>query len=127
MIDGAGEEFRIFHIHQWELECLDCCYSSPAPRARVFCHFFIYSAGPHGGIYPQTDSGKGRQRDWISLFTKQGSNTPAFALNLSLTPFCPFALPVVLNTIPNFLFFFQSEVVSFPLLKDVIFGVKKVH
>lgn len=30
----------------------------------------IYCARPHGGIYPQTDSGKGRPGDWISLFTK---------------------------------------------------------
>lgn len=69
---------------------LDCYYSSPAAQAKVFCHFFIYSAGPHGGIYPQTDSGTGRPGDWISLFTKQGSNTPVFALNLRLTLCCPF-------------------------------------
>lgn len=60
------------------------------PGHKELCHFFIYCAGPHGGIYPQTDSGTGRRRDWISLFTKQGRNTPVFALNLCLTPRCPF-------------------------------------
>lgn len=111
---------RIFHIS------LDCYYSSLAPRARVFCHFFIYSAGPHGGIYPQTDSGTERQRDWITLFTKQGSITPVFALNLSLTPRCPFCLPVVLNAVPNFLSPFKARWSVYPPCRCNLWS-KKIH
>lgn len=125
MIDGSEWGLQDISYRPMGALIWDCYYSSPAPRAKVLCHFFIYSAGPHGGIYPQTDSGTGRLRDWISLFTKHGSYTPVFALNLRLTPCCPFCLPVVLNAIPNFLFFFFFKGGQFSLLKDVIIAVKR--
>lgn len=47
----------------------------------------------------------GSQRDWIWLFTKQGSDTPVFGLNLALTP----RRPLRLRNAICFLFFLPKE------------------
>ena len=67
-----------------------CYYSSPAPSGReCFVISLFFLRGTHGGYLPSNTQRNGRA-DWISLFTKQGSDTPVFALNLGLTSCCPF-------------------------------------
>lgn len=83
----------------------------PLLRQQEALHVCVYSAGTHGGIYPQTGSGMGSQRDWIWLFTKQGGDTLLFGLNLSLTPRCPLRLRDAIC----FLFFLPKEGRQAPL------------
>lgn len=82
-----------------------CYYSGPAPQAKSPLSSLYLLFWATWWYLHSNRQRSGTARDWISLFTKQSSKTPVFALNLSLTPRCPFCLPVVLNAIPHFPFF----------------------
>lgn len=69
-MDGAGGNHGTVHVGQWEL-----WFGMTA----VLLHFFIYSAGPHAGVYPQTGRGRrGGRRDRMALFSKHGSDAAIF-------------------------------------------------
>lgn len=79
-MDGAGGNHGTPRVGQWEL-----CFGMTA----VLLHFFIYSAGPHAGVCPQT--GRRRRGRWrgggrMALFSKHGGDFFFFNLPLSSPP-----------------------------------------
>ena len=92
----------------------------------VLSFLYLFCWGHMVVIYPQTHRGMGGQTDWISLFTKQGSDTPVFALNLGLTSCCPFVF--LLCRMPFLISFcFSQRGGQSPplLLQDLISGVRR--
>ena len=104
------EDDGIFHIDQWErwfgLVVITVVLLPPGHQSHSVISLFIQRG--HMVVFTL------KQTDWIALFTKQGSDTPVFALNLSLTPCCPFG--ILLCRMPFLVSFFtvQSEVGRFP-------------
>lgn len=72
-MDGAGEDFQDVQDPPRRAPPSAPGHRSPGQDAHGGSAVSVYSAGTHGGIYPQTGSGIGSRRDWICYLANRAA------------------------------------------------------